>query len=196
MKTAVLVSGSGTNLQALLDAQVAPATIELVVSSKKDALALKRAQDAGVKTVTLSPKDYSDRQNYDEAILDALKQHHIDFIVLAGFMRILGPDFIKHYENKIINTHPALLPSFPGLHGARQALEYGSKITGCTVHVVDAGVDTGPIVFQSAVDVLESDDEKSLQRRIQAEEHKLLPKALQMFASGKFSVNDRRVTAR
>ena len=196
MKTAVLVSGSGTNLQALLDAQVAPATIELVVSSKKDALALKRAQDAGVKAITLSPKDYSDRQSYDEAILNALKQHHIDFIVLAGFMRILGPDFIKHYENKIINTHPALLPSFPGLHGARQALEYGSKITGCTVHVVDAGVDTGPIVFQSAVDVLESDDEKSLQRRIQAEEHKLLPKALQMFASDKFSVKDRRVTAR
>jgi len=181
----VFVSGNGTNLQAMIDADIEPAEIVLVFSNNPDAYALERARSHNIPVEVISHKGYATREEYEGDIIKTLEPHNIDLIALAGFMRILSPLFVKHYKNKILNIHPALLPSFPGIHAARQALEYGVKFTGCTVHFVDEGVDTGPIIQQSVVEVLEDDTEDSLQERIQKEEYRIYPEAIKLVALGK-----------
>ena len=173
----VLASGSGTLLQALLDACVAgqvPAEVVAVVSDVAHCTALERARLAGVETIALVPGDFPTRDDWNAALLDAVRERRPDWVVSAGFMRILGAGFVDAFSGRIINTHPALLPAFPGAHGVRDAMAYGVKVTGCTVHVVDHGVDTGPILAQRAVDVLDDDDEASLHERIKVEERQLL----------------------
>lgn len=187
LRLAVLVSGSGTNLQALLDAAAAddpPFEVAVVLSNRPGVRALKRAVDAGVATAVVDHKAHDGRASFEEALLDALRSYDPDLIVLAGFMRILTDTFVKAFERRIVNVHPALLPAFPGMHGARQAIEAGARVAGCTVHLVDTGVDTGPILLQAAVPVLADDDEDALQARIQREEHRLLPRALRAIARG------------
>lgn len=186
----VFVSGSGTNLQAMLDADIEPAEIVLVFSNNPEAYALERARNHNIPTEVISHKGYGTREEYEEDIIRALEPYNIDLIALAGFMRILTPHFVRHYKNRILNVHPALLPSFPGMHAARQALEYGVKFTGCTVHFVDEGVDTGPIIQQSVVPVLEDDTEDTLQERIQKEEYRIYPQAVRMVAEGKVRLKD------
>ncbi|HZU57186.1 MAG TPA: phosphoribosylglycinamide formyltransferase [Actinocrinis sp.] len=173
----VLVSGSGTNLQALLDAAADPAygaTVVAVGADRDGILALKRAEDAGVPTFVCRVKDHPDRAAWDRALRDEIRRHAPDLVVLAGFMKLVGPDFLAEFDGRIVNTHPALLPSFPGMHGARDALAYGVKVTGCTLFVVAAGVDDGPIIAQAAVPVEDGDDEESLHERIKVAERRLL----------------------
>jgi len=197
MRFAVLVSGQGSNLQALLDAQergqLAPAEIALVVSNRPGAPALARAAAAGVRSVPVDHMLYPNRRSFEAALLVELRAAEIEAVVLAGFMRILTEHFVSAFPQRILNTHPALCPSFPGVSAPRQALDYGVKMTGCTVHLVDAGVDTGPIVFQAAVPVEDDDDEASLHERIQAHEHALLPQATRLLAAGRLRVEGRRV---
>jgi phosphoribosylglycinamide formyltransferase-1 len=191
-----LVSGSGTNLQALLDACAEPsfgATIVAVGADRADIEGLARAERAGVPTFVVSPKEHADRQAWDHALADAIAGHAPGLIVSAGFMRILGPEVLARFPQRIINTHPALLPSFPGAHGVRDALAYGAKLTGVTVHVVDAGVDTGPIVAQAAVPVLAGDDEEKLHERIKSVERTLLVETVGRLAREGFHVEGRQV---
>lgn len=176
-RVVVLVSGTGSNLAALLEAHDDPAygaRVVGVVSNRADAPALARAQAAGVPTVVVAPADFPDRAAWDEGVARAVEVFDPEYVVLAGFMRILGEPFLRRFGGRTINTHPALLPAFPGAHGVRDALAYGVAVTGCTVHLVDAGVDTGPIIAQRAVDVLPGDDEASLHERIKAVERELL----------------------
>ena len=193
---AVLVSGSGTNLQSLLDAAATPgypARIAVVVSNVPGVRALERASLAGVPTRVLPHQGYPDRAAYDRALVETIAPFGCRIACLAGFMRLVGPTFLRGFPAGVLNVHPALLPSFPGLHAHRQALEHGVKVTGCTVHLVDEGTDTGPIVAQAAVPVLDGDTEESLQRRIQEQEHRLFPLALGLLASGRLRVEGRRV---
>ena len=195
-RVGVLVSGGGTNLQALIDASRAPdypAEISVVISNVPTARALQRAQDAGIPSASIPHGDFPDRAGFEQAVLEALRRHRVEVLCLAGFMRILGKDFLAAFPGPVLNIHPALLPSFPGMHAVRQALRYGAKITGCTVHLVDEGTDTGPVVAQAAVPVLEGDDEASLAARLHAEEHRLYPLALRLVAEGRLSVEGRRV---
>jgi formyltetrahydrofolate-dependent phosphoribosylglycinamide formyltransferase len=192
MRIAVLVSGSGTNLQALLDAQqrgdLHPANIVLVLSNRPGVAALQRAEAAGVPSEVLDHTTYETRQRFEEALVGQLEAHQIEAIVLAGFMRILSPYFVDRYPQRILNTHPALCPSFPGVRAPRQAIEAGVKVSGCTVHFVDTGVDTGPIIFQEAVPVHPGDTPESLHRRIQSIEHRLLPEATRALARGQLEI--------
>ena len=193
---AVLVSGTGTNLQSLLDAAADPgypARIAVVVSNVPGVRALERATLAGVPTRVLPHQGYSDRTAYDRALVETIVPFGCRIACLAGFMRLLGPTFLRAFPGGVLNVHPALLPSFPGLHAHRQALEHVVKVTGCTVHLVDEGTDTGPIVAQAAVPVLDGDTEESLQQRIQEQEHRLFPLALGLVASGRLRVEGRRV---
>ena len=193
MKTGVLVSGRGTNLQALLDAPIAPAEIVCVISNRPGAPALDRARAAGVTAVTIDHKTYASRDVFEEALLEELAGHGVELVVLAGFMRILGHRFISQFPARIVNTHPALLPAFPGVDAAAQAIAYGVRVSGVTVHFVDDGVDTGPIIAQRAVPVRPDDDAHSLHARIQVEEHQLLPRVVQALAAGKITCEGRRV---
>ena len=177
----VLVSGSGTNLQAILDAIQRgdlDADVRMVLSNRDDAYALERAQKAGVRTQVLSHRGFADRTTFDLALVETLRSAGATTIALAGFMRVLTPTFLEAFAGRVINIHPALLPSFPGTHAQGQALRYGVKIAGCTVHFVDAGTDTGPIIAQAAVPVHEDDTEESLQARILKCEHELFVSAL------------------
>jgi len=174
VRVVVLASGSGSTLQALLDAPADGFEIVAVGSDKPGVQALTRAKTAGVETFTVAPADHVDRPAWDVALRDAVAVRDPDLVVLAGFMRILGAPMVETFGGRMINTHPALLPSFPGAHGVRDALAHGVKITGCTVHLVDAGVDTGPILDQVAVRVLPEDDESSLHERIKTLERELL----------------------
>lgn len=195
-RVAVLVSGSGTNLQSLLDAAATPgypARIAVVVSNVPGVRALERAEAAGVPTRVLPHQGYPDRAAYDRALVEAIAPFSCTIACLAGFMRLVGPTFLRGFAGGVLNVHPALLPSFPGLHAHRQALEHGVKVTGCTVHLVDEGTDTGPIVAQAAVPVLDGDTEESLQRRIQEQEHRLFPLALGLLAAGRLRIEGRRV---
>jgi phosphoribosylglycinamide formyltransferase-1 len=194
LRVGVLVSGSGTNLQAILDA-AEPGTYEvvLVVSNKPDAHALDRAAKAGVATNVLLPEDYEDRPAFDEAVADALDAAGVELVCLAGYMRILSPEFVKRFENRVLNVHPALLPAFVGGHAVRDALEWGAKVTGCTVHIVDEEVDHGPVVAQEAVRIEPGDTEESLHERIKAVEHRLYPDAIRLFATKRVRVESRRV---
>lgn len=183
----VLASGSGTLLQSVIDAVAAgDLEIELVAvgSDVADAQAVQRAQRAGIPTFVTAPGDFPDREAWNFALLSILREHRPDWIVSAGFMRILGPTVVDAFAGRIINTHPALLPSFAGAHGVRDALAYGVKVTGCTVHLVDHGVDTGPILAQQAVEVREGDDEASLHERIKVIERELLVSTLAGLTGG------------
>ena len=187
----VLVSGSGTNLQAILDAireRTLDARLAVVVSNVPEAKALDRARAANVETVVVDHRGFADRAAFDAAVVEVLRARGVELVVLAGFMRLLTPALLDAFPMRIVNVHPALLPAFPGIHGQRQALEYGVRVAGCTVHFVDRGTDTGPIIAQATVPVLDDDDEATLTARILAKEHELLPRVLQWVADGRVSV--------
>ncbi|MDH3445402.1 MAG: phosphoribosylglycinamide formyltransferase [Deltaproteobacteria bacterium] len=192
----VLVSGGGTNLQAIIDATEAKkldASIRVVLSNKEDAYGLVRAKKHAIPTAVLDHKQFSSRDAYDQAVVDLLRAHGVELVVLAGFMRLLSPVFIKAYSNRIMNIHPALLPSFPGLHVQRKAVEYGVRFSGCTVHFVNEECDEGPIIIQAVVPVLPGDTEDALSARILKEEHRIYPRAIQLYAEGRLRVDGRRV---
>jgi phosphoribosylglycinamide formyltransferase-1 len=192
-RVAVLASGRGSNLQALLDDPAVRPSIALVVSDREDSGGLRRAEDAGVTAMFLDPKAYQGRAAYDRALLDVLQVENIDYVVLAGFMRILSAEFVRAYEGRLLNVHPALLPAFPGAHAIRDALEWGVKVTGVTVHFVDEEVDHGPIVLQEAVAVQPGDDVNALHERIQEVEHRLYPLAVGLLIEGKLKIEGRIV---
>lgn len=197
MRIAVLVSGNGSNLQALLEAQargeLAPGQIALVVSNRPGAFALERAAGFGVPALTVDHKAYPTREAFEDAVLAALDEHRVEAIVLAGFMRILTARFTDRYPLRILNTHPSLLPAFPGAHAPADALAHGAKITGVTVHFVDATLDGGPIIAQRALAIEDSDDATSLHRRIQRLEHQLLPEVVAQLARGRLLCEGRVV---
>jgi phosphoribosylglycinamide formyltransferase-1 len=196
VRLAVLASGRGSNLGAILDAcrrDGFPARVVVVVSDREKAPALERATRAGAAAVFVDPKAHGDRAAYDAALLATLDRHRPDLVCLAGFMRLLGPAFVGAWAGRLLNIHPSLLPAFPGLHAQRQALEYGVKIAGATVQFVDEGVDTGPVILQASVPVLPDDTEDSLSARILAEEHRLYPEAIRLFAEGRLVITGRRV---
>jgi phosphoribosylglycinamide formyltransferase 1 len=195
----VLVSGSGTNLAALLEACAAPdfpAEVRVVISNVADAYALTRAKNANVEAVALEHKQYSGREAFEKALVSALKERQVELVCLAGFMRLLTRTFLEDFPGRVLNIHPALLPSFPGLHGPRQALAAGVKVAGCTVHLVDEGTDSGPIVIQAAVPVLPTDDEAALAARILVQEHRIYPLAVRWMAEGRIEVQGRTVRVR
>ena len=193
LRVGVLLSGTGTNLQAILDAAGGDYQVVVVVSDKADALGLQRAHEAGVPAIHVDPKAHDGREAFNEAIADVLRGHEVELVCLAGFMRILAPNLVKAFENRILNIHPALLPAFPGGHAVRDALEWGAKVTGTTVHLVDEEVDHGPIVLQRAVAIEPGDTEESLHERIKVVEHEVYPEAIRLFASGRVKVDGRRV---
>jgi len=193
---AVLCSGNGSNLQAIIDKAAEcyiPARIALVVSDNKDAFALKRAAKAGIETLVLNKRDFKTREDFDKEIVKNLKDRDVGLVVLAGFMRLMSPYFIKEYEQRIMNIHPALLPSFKGTHGIKDALEYGVKVTGPTVHFVDEKLDHGAIILQRAVEVKDDDTEETLLARVHEEEHKIYPEAIKLFVEGRLKIGGRRV---
>ena len=198
-KLAVLVSGRGSNLQAIIDSidrEELDAHLSIVISNTKDAMALKRAEKHGIKTIFIDPSTYLNSKEYDKALLLKLKEFSIDLICLAGYMRILGEEVIQTFEKKIINIHPSLLPAFPGLDAQKQAINHGVKFSGCTVHFVDSGVDSGPIILQTVVPVYDDDDEESLSKRILEQEHYLYPKAIKMIQGKKIRLSGRTVTCK
>jgi phosphoribosylglycinamide formyltransferase 1 len=193
----VLVSGGGTNLQALLAAGADPsygARVVAVLADRTEAGGLSHARAAGLPVVVVAPQDFPDRPAWDEALAEAIAEHRPDLVVTAGFMRILGPAVLGRFPDRIVNTHPALLPAFPGAHGVRDALAYGVKVTGATVHLVDEGVDTGPVLAQVAVPVHDGDDVAVLHERIKAVERPLLVEVVGRMARGGWSVHGRKVT--
>jgi phosphoribosylglycinamide formyltransferase-1 len=197
MKVGVLASGGGTNLQSLIDhwqaGALRPAELAVVGVNVAGCQSLERASKAGIPTFVLSHKSFASREDFDRALAAELRGRGVELVVLAGFMRVLTPAFLDGFPHRVINIHPALLPAFPGIHAQRQAIDYGVKLAGCTVHFVDAGTDTGPIIAQAAVPVLPGDDEDSLGKRILAEEHRLLPAVVAAVASGKVRVEGRTV---
>ncbi|HWQ48580.1 MAG TPA: phosphoribosylglycinamide formyltransferase [Methanosarcina sp.] len=196
VKIAVLVSGRGSNLQAIMDSiekgYIKNATINVVISNKANAYALERARNHGTDTVFLDPGEY-DRDEYDRAILNVLSQYDTDLLLLAGYFRLLGIEIIKAYRNRIMNIHPSLLPAFKGLHAQKQAFDYGVKVAGCTVHFVDEGLDSGPIILQKCVPVLTGDTEETLTARILEQEHIIYPEAVRLFTEGKLKIKGRNV---
>ena len=195
-KIGVLVSGRGSNLQAIMD-RIAdgylPLEIAVVISDKPDAFALERAQKADIKTVAVERKACASKEEFEAKINAASEAEGCELVVLAGFMRILSADFVNKWQHKIINIHPALLPSFPGLHGQKQAVDYGVKFSGCTVHFVDAGTDSGPIILQKVVPVMDDDTEDTLADRILVQEHIAMPESLKLWAEGKLTIEGRKV---
>lgn len=190
-RVGVLVSGNGSNLEAILKAcrsKKIDAEVVLVVSNNPKAYALERAKKFKVPTFVVNAKE-----NFETEVLSLLKQYNVELVCLAGFMRLLSKHFIQAYPNRILNIHPALLPAFPGLKAQKQAYDYGAKITGVTVHFVDEGCDTGPIILQKAIPILDSDTEETLFKRIQKVEHQIYPQAIQLFATGCLKINGRRV---
>jgi phosphoribosylglycinamide formyltransferase-1 len=192
-RIAVLASGAGSNLQALLDDPVVGPSVILVVSDRPRAGALDRGRAEGIKSLVLEPAHYATREQFDRSLTTLLEEEAIEFVVLAGYMRILGPETVRAFRDRIMNVHPALLPNFPGAHAVRDALAWGVKVTGATVHLVDEEVDHGPIVLQESVPVMPDDDERSLHLRIQAVEHRLLPQAVRLMAEGRLKVEGRLV---
>ena len=195
MTLGVLISGRGSNLQAIIDAVAdrrLPATIAVVISNRAGAAGLQRARDAGIETLYLNPREYADRDAYDAAVAAALKARHVDLVCLAGFMRLVGARLLDEFPNRILNIHPSLLPSFPGLDAQRQALEHGVQITGATVHLVTSELDGGPIVLQAAVPVLPGDTVESLSARVLVEEHRIYPEAIRIVLQGGWTLAARR----
>jgi phosphoribosylglycinamide formyltransferase 1 len=192
----VLASGRGSNLQAILDACARPgfpAHVAVVISDRERAPALERARDAGVEALWVNPKDFGDREAYDLALVGELERRHVGLVCHAGWMRILSPAYVRAFAGRALNVHPSLLPAFPGLHAQRQALDHGAKVAGATVHFVEEGVDTGPIVLQAAVAVEPTDTEETLAARILEQEHRLYPEAIRLFAEGRLQIQGRRV---
>jgi phosphoribosylglycinamide formyltransferase 1 len=185
---AILISGRGSNMASVIKAVNAgeiKATINVVISNNADAKGLLIAQEKGIETKSFNPKSYSSRTEYDRAIIDYLAPRQIDLVVLAGYMLIVGKDFVSQFKTNMINVHPSLLPSFIGLSPHQQAVDYGVKLAGCTVHYVTEGLDAGPIIAQAAVPVLETDTEKSLADRVLIEEHRILPESIKKIIEGK-----------
>lgn len=196
LKLGVLASGRGSNLQAIITAcekEEIPAQVAVVISDKPGAYALERARQAGIPGYALEPKTFDSKAAYEQAIVKLLNEADVGLICLAGYMRLVGETLLQAFPCKIMNIHPALLPSFPGLNGQRDALNYGVKISGCTVHFVDEGMDTGPIILQAAVPVLDDDTEETLSARILQQEHRLYPQAVKLFAEGTLEIVGRRV---
>jgi phosphoribosylglycinamide formyltransferase-1 len=192
----VLISGGGTNLQAIIDAIEAKkldAEICVVLSNKADAYGLARAKQHGIATAVLDHKSFASREDYDQAVVDVLRARGVELVILAGFMRLLSPVFIKAYSNRIMNIHPSLLPSFPGLHVQKKALDHGVRFAGCTVHFVNEECDEGPIIIQAVVPVYPDDDEATLAARILKQEHRIYPRAIQLYAEGRLRVTGRKV---
>jgi len=193
---AVLVSGSGSNLQAIIDASERgeiPCRVGIVISNKADAYGLVRAEKHGIPTAVVSHRDFATREEFDARLVELIRRSGAELVCLAGFMRVLTPVFVRAFPHRILNIHPALLPSFPGTHGPRQALEHGVKFSGCTVHFLDEGVDTGPIVVQAVVPVYDDDTEESLAARILKQEHRIYPMAIRLFFRGNLARDGRRV---
>ena len=196
MNFAVLASGRGSNLKNIIDAISAGhinATLGLVFSDKRDAYALEHARNAKIPAASLSPQDFKDRDAFDRAVVGLLKEHRIDFVVLAGYMRLLSPYFIQQYPNRIMNIHPSLLPVFKGTHAIKEAFDYGVKVTGATVHFVSEGMDEGPVILQEGVPVDPNDTLATLEAKIHQAEYRIYPKAIQLFVSGKLKIEGRRV---
>jgi phosphoribosylglycinamide formyltransferase-1 len=196
LRLAVLASGRGSNFLAILEAIQQGrlnAQIKVLISDKSDALALQKAKEAGIPNIFIDPRLYSDRQSYESEIVKVLKFREIDLVVLAGYMRLVGKVLLHSYPHRSLNIHPALLPSFTGLHAQQQAVDYGVKFSGCTVHFVDDGMDTGPIIDQVVVPVLPDDTEDDLAERILAQEHKLYARVLQWIAEGRVYIEGRKV---
>lgn len=192
----VLVSGRGSNLQSIIDkieSGYLNCKIKVVISDKKEAKALKRAEGHGIENLFINPKKYSAKKNYEEKLIKILEKNKVELVVMAGFMRILSKFFINHFENRIMNIHPSLLPAFPGLNAQKQALDYGVKLSGCTVHFASEKMDSGPIIIQKAVGVKEGDTEKRLAQRILKKEHEILPEAIKLYESDKLEVKDDKV---
>lgn len=197
LRVAVLVSGTGTNLQALLDACSVDgygARVVVVGADRPHTLAIQRAQQVGVPTFVLAVSEFDDRAAWDDALTDAVAEHSPDLVVLAGFMKLVGKAFMSRFTDRIVNTHPALSPAFPGMHSVRDALDYGVKVTGCTLFVVDEGIDTGPILAQRGVEVLAGDDEETLHERIKIVERQLLVDTVAGMAREGWTVTGRRVS--
>ncbi len=192
----VLASGRGSNFQSIIDninSGYIKARIAVLITDNPKAYAIERAKNNNIEAIIISPKDFPDKDSYYSHIAEMLKSKGVELVALAGFMRVVGKPLIKAFQNKIMNIHPALLPSFPGLHGQKQAVEYGVKISGCTVHFVNEGVDTGPIIIQAAVPVYDDDTEDSLSERILKQEHKIFPLAIKLFSEGRITVEGRKV---
>ena len=196
-RIAVLASGGGSNLQAIIDnvesGYIPDADVVVVISDKSDAFSLERARKAGIEALHINPGEYASRADYDSKVIEELKARRVDLVLLAGYMRIMSPVFVESYPNRIMNIHPALLPSFPGMHGQKDALDWGVKVSGATVHFVDEEVDHGPIIIQAAVPVLEDDSVESLAARILNKEHVIYPEAVKLFCEGRLKVQDRGV---
>jgi phosphoribosylglycinamide formyltransferase-1 len=196
LRIGALASGGGSNLQSIIDScgdGSLAAEVVLVLSNNPEAGALNRAVQAGIPALCIDHRRYASREEYDRAMVAALQEAGVELVVLAGFMRLLSADFLEAFSGRIMNIHPALLPAFPGLHVQRKALEYGARFAGCTVHFVDGGVDTGPIIIQAVVPVLDDDTEASLSARILQQEHRIYPRAIQLFAEGRLRIEGRRV---
>jgi phosphoribosylglycinamide formyltransferase-1 len=195
----ILVSGSGSNLQSIIDhieGGTLDAEIKVVLSNNSDAYALERCRKHRIPSVVLDHRQFDRRESYDRRAIAILESSGVELVVMAGFMRILSPEFFRAFPQRIINIHPALLPAFPGMHVQQKALEYGVKFAGCTVHFADEGIDTGPIIIQSVVPVYEDDTTDTLSTRILREEHRIYPQAIQYYAEGKIVIKGRRVLIR
>jgi len=196
LKLGVLISGSGSNLQSIIDhieKGSLNAIIKIVISNNPDAYGITRAKKHGLPVLIFKHEDFKSREDFDLEVIKTLQNNHVQLVVLAGFMRILTAAFLRAFPQRIINIHPALLPAFPGTHVQKQALEYGVKFSGCTVHFVDGGVDTGPIIIQSVLPVHDDDTEETLAARILKEEHRIYPQAIQFYADGKIEIDGRKV---
>ena len=192
----VLISGSGSNLQSIIDrieAGALDARIAVVISNNPSAFGIERAKKHGIPCRIVDHRNFAAREDFDRALIEILHEKKADLIVLAGFMRVLTTTFLRAFPQKIMNIHPALLPAFPGTHGQQRAFDFGVKISGCTVHFVDDGVDTGPIIIQAAVPVRENDSAETLAARILREEHRIYPQAIQWYAEGRLSIEGRTV---
>ncbi len=199
LKIGVLASGRGSNFQAIIDSIKSgylKARVEVLITDNPSAYAIKRAEDNGIAVLVMRPKDYPSPDTYYEAVADDLVKRGVGIVVLAGFMRVVRKPLIDVFPMRIMNIHPALLPSFPGLHAQRQAVRYGVKVSGCTVHFVDEGMDTGPVIIQAAVPVYHDDTEESLSERILKYEHRIFPYAIRLFAEGRLEVIGRVVSIR
>lgn len=196
LRLGVLASGRGSNLQSIMDAAAAgkiKAEVAVVFSDNKDAFALERARKAGIPALHLNPRDFGSKDEYEKAVLKLLREHDVQLVCLAGYMRIVGRVLLEAFPNRVINIHPALLPAFPGLHGQQQAWDYGVKFSGCTVHFVDEGMDTGPIIIQAVVPVYDDDTADTLADRILEQEHKIYPEAIGLIADDRLKLNGRKV---
>jgi phosphoribosylglycinamide formyltransferase-1 len=196
LKLGVLVSGSGSNLQAIIDrieAGALNAEISVTISNKPDAYALVRCEKHGIPAIVVRHQDFRTRDDFDLRMIEILQSHTVELVVMAGFMRVLTPVFLKAFPMRIMNIHPALLPAFPGTHVQQQAIDYGVKFSGCTVHFADEGVDTGPVIIQAIVPVLPQDTADTLAARILREEHRIYPQAIQFYAEGRLLVSGRNV---